>query len=124
MSIENDLENAKKMITEIIERIIQIKAIIPGTYKEVYRKCGKSYCWCAQKEKGHPFKRITWSENGKTRTKAIPDEDIAWIKEMTANYKIFRLNRQKLREYEQKIHKLLDKYEEKIVDDTRKTKGY
>ena len=74
MSIENDLENAKKMITEIIERIIQIKAIIPGTYKEVYRKCGKSYCWCAQKEKGHPFKRITWSENGKTRTKAIPEK--------------------------------------------------
>ena len=124
MSIENDLENVKKMITELIERIIQIKAIIPGTYKEVYRKCGKSYCWCAQKEKGHPFKRITWSENGKTRTKAIPDEDIAWIKEMTANYKIFRLNRQKLREYEQRIHKLLDKYEEKIVDDTRKTRGY
>ena len=124
MSIENDLKNVKKMITELIERIIQIKAIIPGTYKEVYRKCGKSYCWCAQKEKGHPFKRITWSENGKTRTKAIPDEDIAWIKEMTANYKIFRLNRQKLREYEQRIHKLLDKYEEKIVDDTRKTREY
>ena len=124
MSIENELKIIKKMIGDLIDRLIQIKAIIPGTYKEVYRKCGKSYCWCAQKEKGHPFKRITWSENGKTRTKAIPDEDIAWIKEMTANYKIFRLNRQKLREYEQKIHKLLDKYEEKIVDDTRKTKGY
>jgi hypothetical protein len=124
MSIENDLEIAKKIITELIESILQIKAIIPGTYKEVYRKCGKSYCWCAQKEKGHPYKRITWSENGKTRTKAIPDEDLAWIKEMTANYKIFRLNRQKLRKYEQRIHKLLDKYEEKIIDETRKTRGY
>ena len=124
MSIENELKIIKKMIGDLIDKLIQIKAIIPGTYKEVYRKCGKSYCWCAQKEKGHPFKRITWSEKGKIKTKAIPDEDIAWIKEMTANYKTFRLNRQKLREYEHRIHELLDKYEEKITNDTRKTRGY
>lgn len=124
MSIEKELEIVKKNISDLIDRIIQLKEIIPGTYKEVYRKCGKSYCWCAQKEKGHPYKRITWSENGKIKTKAIPDKDIGWIKKMTVNYKIFRLNRQKLRKYEQRIHELLDKYEEKIISDTRKTRGY
>ena len=124
MSIENELLILKNEFIYLIENIIKIKDMIPGTYKEVYRKCGKSYCWCVKEKKGHPLKRITWSEKGKPKCKAIPDEDIEWVKKMTVQYKSLKQNRQKLRKCQCCIGNLLDQYEEKIIQRTRKKKCY
>ncbi len=55
---------------------------------------------------GHLFRRITWSENGRSNTKVIPEEDINWIKELTENYREFQKKSPKKRLFVPKIENL------------------
>jgi len=94
--------------------------MIPGAYKEVYRKCGRTNCWCQNQEQGHPFKRITWTENGLSRSKAIDEKDLQEIITLTENYRQFRNIQKQLSDIDEQIHKKLDQFAQSIIDETRK----
>lgn len=68
--------------------------------------------------------RINYSDNGRSRTKAVKPEDVSWAKEMTENYKRFRKNRQALRALEKKISQAIDDLETKVVDKTARQRNY
>lgn len=68
--------------------------------------------------------RINYSDNGRSRTKAVKPEDVSWAKEMTENYKRFRKNRQALRALEKKINQAIDDLETKVVDKTARQRNY
>jgi len=57
-------------------------------------------------------------------TKAIPDEDVDWAKQMADNYKRFRKNRQALRALERKINLTLDELEARVVAKITRKRGY
>jgi len=107
----------------IIDRLVSTEMALPGAFKEVLRKCGKANCWC-KKEGGHPYMRITWSENGVSKTKAIPKNDAEWIVRVTSNYRTFRQLRCDLKKLENQSRKLIDVFEKKMVNETKKLKGY
>lgn len=105
----------------LIKTITSIKEMHPGAYKEVYRKCGKPNCWCHEKNRGHPLKRITWTEGGKSFSKAVRDKNILWIKHVTDNYRTYRTMRKKLYDVDAEIHLNIDKLSRTIVEKTRGT---
>lgn len=74
--------------------------------------------------KGHTYRRITRSEEGRSRTKSISEKNIGWIKEATKNYRNFRERQKKIKEYEQRLKKLLDKHSKEITEQTRMKKEY
>jgi hypothetical protein len=88
--------------------------MFPGAFKEVYCKCGKKNCWC-YKQKGHPFRRIIWSENGRSKTMTIPAEDVDWIKQVTENYCEFRRKCKEIKELQDGLKTLLDEYGKDIL---------
>ena len=102
----------------------RIKLMIRGTYVETHRKCGKPNCWCATQSPGHPSYQISWTKDAKSRSKAIPKEDIAWIKEMTGNYRKWRTARANMRKLEDQLRGLLDKIEDDILKKTEKLRDY
>jgi hypothetical protein len=97
--------------------------MLPGAFKEVYCKCGKENCWC-HKQKGHPFRRITWSENGRSKTKAIPAEDVDWIKQVTENYREFRRKCKEIKELQDGLKNLLEEYGKDIIKKSRQLRDY
>ena len=102
--------------------MINVSHMIGGSFSIIYRRCGKPNCWCSNKEKqGHPLMRITFTEQRKSKTKAIPSNDEEWIKEMTDNYRYFRKNFQKLRQCENDLNELLNQFEQEVKT---KTKGF
>ena len=107
----------------LLENLLSESPIVPGAYRKVFVKCGRENCWCKEGQ-GHPFRRITWSENGKSKTKSIPSEDVEWIIKVTENYRNFRKKRRKLSLLETKIKTELDVWERKQIKATRKTKKY
>lgn len=107
----------------LIGELLKTQAMIRGSFGTVHRKCGASNCWCAQGS-GHPVDRINYSDNGRSRTKAVKPEDVSWAKEMTENYKRFRKNRQALRAVEKKINQAIDDLETKVVDKTARQRNY
>ena len=118
------LKNLKIKLIGLINRIDEFKLMLPGNYGEVYLKCGKKNCWCFKSKEGHSFRRITWSDKGKGKTKAIPENDVSWIKKITNNYRIFRKKRQKLFKLVEEYRIELNKLEMKVVAKTREKRNY
>ena len=123
MSTPNKIKQLEQRRERLIGELLKTQAMIRGSFGTVHRKCGASNCWCAQGS-GHPVDRINYSDNGRSRTKAVKPEDVSWAKEMTENYKRFRKNRQALRALEKKINQAIDDLETKVVDKTARQRNY
>jgi hypothetical protein len=124
MSRLNKLKKIEKQRSVLLSELQLIGHMIRGTYVETHRKCGKPTCWCAKDSKGHPSYQISWTKDAKSRSKAIPREDISWIKEMTGNYRKWRTIRSNIRKLEEESRTLIDKSENDIIKKTEKLRKY
>ena len=124
MSTFKKLKKIEKQRSLLLSELQLIGHMIRGTYVETHRKCGKPTCWCAKESKGHPSYQISWTKDAKSRSKAIPREDILWIKEMTSNYRKWRTIRANIRKLEDELRILIDKLEDDIIKKTEKLRKY
>ena len=124
MSTFEKLKKIEKQRSLLLSDLQRIGHMIRGTYVETHRKCGKPTCWCAKESKGHPSYQISWTKDAKSRSKAIPREDIIWIKEMTGNYRKWRIIRSNIRKLEKELRILIDKLEDDIIMKTKKLRKY
>ena len=122
MSTKNIAKLEKKRAL-LVKELAAVSLMLRGKFGTTYRKCGKPTCWCAD-EMGHPYHRITWSENGQSRTKAIPAGDIQWARHLTDNYRTFRRIRTDIRTLDQQLRRVLDQLENELVNKTRKLRPY
>lgn len=123
MSTLKQIKALEKKRDMVLGRMLSVRSIVPGTYGKVYCRCGKKNCWCYH-GRGHPYTRITWYEDGKSKTKSIIKKNIGWIRKVTQNYRDFKKDQKKIREYEERLKELLDKYLKEIIVKTRMKKGY
>ncbi len=123
MSTPHEIKDLQQKRTLIVKQLLNFRLMIPGSFKEVYRKCGKQNCWCHDKA-GHLLRRITWSENGHSKTKAIPEKDIVWIKKVTGNYREFRKKRKEIQKLDKSFKELLDAYEKETIKKSRQLRDY
>lgn len=122
MSKKTDINTLERQRLELLQSIIDIYPIIPGSFKEVFRKCGKPTCWCQSSATGHPLKRITWKERGASKTKAIADGDIEWVLGATENYRKFRMMIAALQQIEMRLHEMLQRHGNEMIEKTRRDK--
>ena len=108
---------------EVVQQLLALRAMLRGTLGKTFRRCGKATCWCADQQ-GHPYWRITWTQDAQSKTKAVPEQDREWATEMTRNHRAFQKLRRSLRELDARLAKLLDQRHKEVIDRTRKHKGY
>ena len=123
MSILKQIKALEKKRAYALDKMLSANLMAPGSYRKVYCRCGRINCWCYS-GKGHPYSRITFSEDGRSRTKAIHDSNIEWIKKVIKNYRDFKDEIKKIKEYDASLLKLLDQYLKEIIEQTRKEKEY
>ena len=123
MSTLKQIKALEKKRDIVLSGMLSVRSMVPGAYGKVYCKCGKRNCWC-HSGKGHPYTRITWYEDGRSKTKSISEKNIGWIKKVTQNYRDFKKDQKKIREYDIQLKELLDKYLKEIIVKTRTEKGY
>ena len=123
MSTLKQIKVLEKKRDSALDKMLSAKLMAPGSYRQVYCRCGKKNCWCYS-GKGHPYRRITWSEDGKSKTKSIHEKNTGWIKKVTQNYRDFKEGQKKIKEYDARLIKLLNKYLKEIIEETRKKKEY
>jgi len=125
MSSIKEIKNIEKIRKSLIQEIINTKEMIPGAFKQVHRKCGKENCWCySYKGNGHPLNRIIWTENGKVKTRAIPGEDVDWIKNLNETYNQFKSKCKEVQKLESDLKKWLDIFRKDVIKNTRKLRKY
>ncbi len=73
-----DSSNLQKRRQALLARLGALGDLRPGSLVQNYRRCGKSTCFCADKQKpGHgPYWLLTRSVNGKTRSQSIPASQV------------------------------------------------
>jgi hypothetical protein len=78
----NEYERLKKTI-------LDIGLVIPGTLRESFHQCGKSYCACMKSKKNRHGPYYLWDRRvqGKLTAKSIAVEDIETYKEWINNRK-------------------------------------
>ena len=123
MSTLKQIKALEKKRAYALDRMLSVKLMVPGSYRKVYCRCGKKNCWCYS-GKGHPYSRITFSEDGISRTKSIHESNIGWIKKVTQNYRDFKEGLKKIKEYDTCLLKLLDQHLKEIIEQTRSKKEY
>ena len=123
MSTPERIKHLQRRRYQLLREMLAFHLMIPGAFKEVYRKCGKQNCWCLD-QPGHLLRRITWSEQGLSRSKAIPEQDVAWIERATSNYREYRSKRREILELEKNLKSLLDAHEKEVVRKSRLLRDY
>ena len=123
MSTLKQIKALEKKRDMVLDRMLSARSMVPGAYGKVYCRCGKKNCWCYS-GKGHPYTRITWYEEGKSKTKSINEKNIGWIRQVTQNYRDFKKDKKKIREYEERLKELLDMHLKEIIVKTRMKKEY
>lgn len=123
MSTAKQIHNLENKRAMLIERLCQTQAMIKGSFSTSYRRCGQANCRCADGV-GHPMNRISYTDQGKSRTKLVRSDDIEWARQMTEVYKRFRKDRQALRLLEKRINLAIDQLEAKTIKRTEAKKGY
>ena len=91
-----------------------------GSFHRVYTRCGKSNCWCAKADKGHPHARLTWSEAGSCVTRKVPPTEKDRVAKLTHNYRQFRQQRGRLTALASQIEECLDQYEKALTQEVRR----
>jgi len=62
---------------------------LPGSLALTHRRCGKSYCHCAQTQ-GHPVWSLTFMVQGKKHVERIPDEWVEPIRPLVEQGREFK----------------------------------
>lgn len=82
--------------------------MVPGSFYRLRRKCGNPNCHCAQGQL-HASWVITRSEAGKHRLYPVPEEQRAWLRQLTAEYRRYQRARAVLVKRHQKMLTLVDR---------------
>jgi hypothetical protein len=122
MTTREKIRKLESKRIKVVQELLALRAMLPGTLGKTFRRCGKPTCWCAD-QRGHPYWRITWTQDAQSKTKAVSEQDRVWVTEMTRNHRTFQRLRRCLREFDARLAKLLDQRHKEVIDETRKRKS-
>jgi hypothetical protein len=123
MATPREIKQVTKRIVQLVETLVETNPMVRGSFSTVHRRCGKPTCWCAEPgQKGHESTRITWTENGTSRTRTLREEDQDRLRKEVENYRAYRQGRRQLRDEESLLEELLDAYERAVVQDPAQDK--
>lgn len=121
--ILRQLKKIEKRRENILIKLLSQKEMVRGTFCRIYVKCGKKGCKCCKGEL-HPHDRMSWRDQGKSFSRAVPKDDHEWITEMTNCFREFRKAKRELVKLHNQIQELVDQYERAVVDQTIKGRPY
>ncbi len=101
----------RKVIDEVRETVELVSGKTPLLDAYLYRsrgKCGKPQCRCMSSDYRHETWCLSYSQDGKSRTRTVPLELLRVLRQMTANYRQMRQARKKLEQLHQTLLRLLD----------------
>lgn len=109
---------------QMLDRLLKTPPMLRGTVSRVQTRCGKPNCWCAHSPQAHSHTRITWSKDGKLKTRKVPPDQIDQIYILTHNYRQFRSLRRKIAALQTDMRSLLDDMEREKVKGARKSLNF
>jgi len=86
-------EDLKSKIEELLNELILLKGILPGSISKQYNVCGTPNCKCKDPEnpvKHGPYYQLSYTVSGRNSSKFIKKDDLNSVSRMRNNYKRFK----------------------------------
>ena len=109
--------------SRLLKQTLRHRALLRGSFHQVYTRCGKANCWCAKANKGHAHTRLTWSEEGTMMTRKVGAAERPAVTKLTARYKQFCQQRRQLTDLQAQIQNHLDEQEAALIRQGQKVLG-
>ena len=89
--------NSSVQIGEALDTALEDAPLFAAYLYEHKVQCGRPTCKCATTSFRHPMWCVSFTEDGQSRTRVVPLEQVSAIREMTDAYRRFRRARSQLR---------------------------
>jgi len=122
--LKKKLQRLRDRQSTLIDQILTAPPMLRGSFTEVFTRCGKPTCWCAKSLKGHAHTRLTWSEQGKMKTRRVLPDNDEQIRELTANHREYRRCQRELDGLHQQIHEVVSQLRMAATEQKRKRLGF
>jgi len=109
--LRQSLTRLRGEATRLLEVFLGRDPLARGTVYELRRKCGKPSCCCATEGQLHAVTVLSISEEGRTRLRALPPDQIADLRALTARYQRFRRARARLVKVHRQMVAVIDQLE-------------
>lgn len=102
-------------LIKLLDIFLARKPLIKGGVCLSQSKCGKPNCRCVREGKLHTVWKLYWTEDGKTRLKALKKGVVYDYQRLTANYQRFRKTRARLVKIHQEMIRLINLLEKGLT---------
>ncbi len=102
------IDEQRDLLTILIAR----KQLIRGGVYLNKTRCGKEHCKCVREGILHTNWKLYWTEQGKTRQRALKYSEVAYYQKMTRNYMCFRKARARLVKIHREMIDLVNRLEQ------------
>ena len=94
--------------TDNIFHLVHGKDMVCGSCHEVFRRCGKKNCRCADGKLHGPYSALSVSKNGRKKIIMVRKRDAARINKEAKRYRYFQNKLADIRKINNKIDRLLN----------------
>jgi len=103
--------------TGYIFNLVHGKPMVHGSSHDVFRRCGKKNCRCAEGKLHGPFPALSVNKNGKKKIVMIKKSDGPLILKESKRYRYFQNTLSKIRRINKEIDLLLSEVKIKTIRD-------
>ena len=90
--MDTKIRSLERQIETIKRELVKVGELRPGTLSEQYNVCGTPGCRCkaSTPEKHGPYYQLSYTRNGKSRTRFVRRENLPEVKKLMRHYARFR----------------------------------
>lgn len=115
----------RKLIDEQVKLLVTLlarKHLVEGGVYLSKSRCGKPNCKCIREGILHTIWKLYWTEDGKTKQRALRKSEVVYYQKLTGNYMRFRKARARLVKIHKEMIELINVLEKGLTKES--IKGY
>lgn len=114
-AFKNELTTLNEQRTKYIFQLVHGKPMVHGHAHEVFRKCGKKNCKCADGQLHGPYHALSVNKGGRQRVVMVKKDGAKDVLKKSKRFRHYRQTVANIRKINKEIDVLLDKIKDMTV---------
>jgi len=104
------IEALRKETAALVAAVRQGEPLLDAYLYETHIRCGKSSCRCMNSEYRHGLWCLSYTADGKSHTRTVPEEDVPEVRALCEHYRRLRNHRKQVLSLTEEVVAALDQH--------------